>query len=256
MNLSFFKYQGTGNDFIVINNQDGLIRISENSIRFLCNRHFGIGADGLIILYNDINSDFYMQYFNSDGKEGSMCGNGGRVIVRFASDLNIIKKTTLFRAIDGLHHAKILKNNIQLQMINVKEIKLIGNDFFLNTGSPHYVKFVNNIQDYDVYKYGKIIRHLKYFPNGVNVNFVEKIGKNKLFVRTYERGVENETLACGTGITASVLVYAFKYCVTNKIQVKSFGGNLFVRFKRKNNLFYDIWLEGAANLIFKGLINI
>lgn len=258
MSLQFFKYQGAGNDFIVINNQDYEIKkYSKKMISYLCNRHFGIGADGLIILHNDSNVDFYMQYFNSDGKESTMCGNGGRVIVRFASDIQIIQKKTLFRAIDGLHYANVFKKKIQLQMINVKEIKLINYDFFLNTGSPHYVKFVNHVKNYDVYKNGKKIRNLKFFSRGVNVNFVEIISNNTLFVRTYERGVEKETLSCGTGIVASVLAYAYSNSITiNKIKVQSFGGDLFVKFKKKNNFFYNIWLEGSADCIFTGQIDI
>lgn len=260
MNLEFFKYQGTGNDFIIINNKNNLIKISKRHIRYLCNRNFGIGSDGLIILCNDLNTDFYMKYFNSDGIESTMCGNGGRVIVRFAYDLNMIQRNTLFRAIDGIHYAKVFKNKIQLQMIDVKKINVINNnDYFLNTGSPHYVKFVDNIKNYNVYDNGKIIRNLRAFPKGVNVNFVEKISKYMLFVRTYERGVENETLACGTGIVASVLSYVFHnnlFNKTNRIKVKCLGGELFVKFKKKNQIFYDIWLEGGANFVFKGIINI
>lgn len=257
MNLKFFKYQGSGNDFIMLDNREKLIKLNEKNIKFLCNRHFGIGADGLIILQNDTISDFYMQYFNANGIEGSMCGNGGRAIIKFASDLKIIHKISTFRAIDGLHEGRIVDNYIELKMIDIKEIKKNDNHYILDTGSPHYVKFVNNLQKYKVYENGKKIRYSKNFPQGINVNFVEKIFDNILFVRTYERGVENETLSCGTGITASALAYAYQNSIqNNNINVKSLGGNLCVKFKRTNNLFYDIYLKGDVKFVFQGKIQI
>lgn len=255
MNLQFFKYQGAGNDFIILDNRNDSIKLIQKTIQFLCNRHFGIGADGLIMIKNDTVSDFYMQYFNSDGNESTMCGNGGRSIVRFASDCRIIDKKTIFRAIDGFHNARIFQKTIKLKMNNVEEIRLISNDYVLNTGSPHYVKFVDNVKSYNVYENGKTIRNSKFFVKGINVNFVEIVSDNMLFVRTYERGVENETLSCGTGITASALCYAYKNSLQQgKVKIQSLGGELSVNFKEKNNKFFDIYLEGAAEFVFKGEI--
>jgi len=258
MEISFYKYQGAGNDFILIKDLNNEIYLTTKQINFLCDRHFGIGSDGLILLQSDKKSDFYMKYYNSDGNESTMCGNGGRCIVRFASDLKLINEKTTFFAIDGLHHANVNDETIQLQMIDVEEVNLFNEDYVLNTGSPHYIQFVSNLKDFNVFESGKNIRYSEKFKSeGINVNFVEEIEPNYLFVRTYERGVEDETLACGTGITAATLAYASKNNLDfNTIKIKSLGGNLNVSFEKAANSFKNIWLEGEAKFVFSGEISI
>lgn len=256
MHLVFYKYHGTGNDFILIDNRDLSINLSENEIKFLCNRHFGIGADGLMILENDKNFDFKMKYYNSDGKEGTMCGNGGRCIVSFAKKLNIIKTKTKFIAIDGEHFAEIYDNNtVKLKMSDVNGFKKIKNGYFLDTGSPHYVEFIDDFENIDIYNKGKELRYSKDFaPKGTNVNFVKKLTDNNIFVATYERGVEDETLSCGTGVTASSLIYAVNNNINEFVEIKTKGGELKVFFEQKNNTFTNIWLQGETRSVFKGTI--
>lgn len=210
----FFKYEGAGNDFILIDNRNKSFSLINDtkSIKKLCDRHFGIGADGLMVLQMKNGIDFEMLYFNADGKEGSMCGNGGRCIVAFANQLKLIKRETNFLAVDGPHYATISENGnlVSLQMIDVQEIKTDGDAFILNTGSPHYVLEVENLASKDVYLDGKSIRYNEpYNVKGINVNFVEDLGDH-YYVRTYERGVENETFACGTGVTAVSMAMAKK----------------------------------------------
>lgn len=214
MKLNFFKYEGAGNDFILIDNRNKSFSLINDtkSIKKLCDRHFGIGADGLMVLQMKNGIDFEMLYFNADGKEGSMCGNGGRCIVAFANQLKLIKRETNFLAVDGPHYATISENGnlVSLQMIDVQEIKTDGDAFILNTGSPHYVLEVENLASKDVYLDGKSIRYNEpYNVKGINVNFVEDLGDH-YYVRTYERGVENETFACGTGVTAVSMAMAKK----------------------------------------------
>ena len=216
MKFNFYKYQGTGNDFIIIDIRTNICSLSEFQIKELCDRRFGIGADGLMFLEDEPGFDFSMKYYNADGKENSMCGNGGRCLVAFAKSLRLIESNTVFKAIDGPHKAILNKNNtISLQMQNVDDIKIVNTNYFLNTGSPHYVTFRDNITTIDVYNRGQEIRNSAEFePAGTNVNFVE-IKDEKLFVRTYERGVENETFSCGTGVTASA-ISASVYSGSNK----------------------------------------
>ena len=260
MLISFDKYQGTGNDFILIDNRKKEIQLTVEQIAFLCNRHFGIGADGLMLLELEPGVDFKMVYFNSDGNESSMCGNGGRCITAFAKSVGLINDKSRFMAIDGLHEASVSGvNHVSLKMNDVKSVET-GNDFFyLNTGSPHYVKFVENIKDYDVFAEGKKIRYNeRFFAEGTNVNFIEKTD-NGIFVRTYERGVENETLSCGTGVTASALVAAMNGVSSekNSCKISTLGGNLNVRFdKVLESNFYNIWLEGPADFVFHGSVNL
>ncbi|MDC1396445.1 diaminopimelate epimerase, partial [Flavobacteriaceae bacterium] len=207
MIIKFQKYQGTGNDFIIIDNTD-LSFPSENIslIKQLCDRKFGIGCDGLILINPSDSSDYLMNYYNSDGNLGSMCGNGARCSVKFAQNINIIKNKTVFTAFDGLHDALIYDDQITLSMKPVNDIINYGNDLFLDTGSPHYVQLVSDIENIDVFSQGRLIRNNSIFKNnGVNVNFVQVISKSEFSVRTYERGVENETLSCGTGVTAVAL---------------------------------------------------
>ena len=257
MNCEFFKYHGTGNDFVLIDNRS--LFFDKSNVDFIskiCNRNIGVGADGLILLENYQNLDFKMIYFNSDGKETSMCGNGGRCIVSFANKLSIIKDRAKFMAIDGIHEGFVDKGIVSLQMNNVNLIEQIENGYVLDTGSPHYVKFCDSINELDVVSDGREIRNEKKIShNGINVNFVQVINNSCIKVRTYERGVENETLSCGTGVVASVLS-AFKrgFVEENKIKIITLGGDLHVSFNFNNSIFENIWLEGPAVEVFKGKI--
>jgi diaminopimelate epimerase len=208
MKLNFYKYQGTGNDFVMIDNRTNFFPKNDvTMINQLCDRRFGIGGDGLILLENDAETDFRMVYFNSDGNQSSMCGNGGRCLVAFAKQLNMIQNKATFNAIDGLHYAEINENNIvSLQMADVKKLKINENFVFLNTGSPHHIELVENLETYNVKENGAKIRYSNlYGMEGSNVNFVSQIAENEFKIRTYERGVEDETLSCGTGATATAI---------------------------------------------------
>lgn len=254
MQLTCYKYQGTGNDFVIIDNREKTISLSTEQIRSLCDRRFGIGADGLMLLELEPGIDFKMVYFNSDGRESSMCGNGGRCITAFAKHLGIIGTEARFLAVDGMHEAKISEEQVSLKMNDVRQLE-VGDDFFyLNTGSPHYVKFVKDLDNFDVYEEGRKIRYNDRFKEeGTNVNFVER-RENELFVRTYERGVEDETYSCGTGVTAVALVAGYKGWSTDKhsCRIKTPGGNLNVKFEKVlESTFYNIWLEGPARFVFK-----
>ena len=258
MKVEFYKYQGTGNDFIILDNsKEEYNTLKENQIRGLCDRKFGIGADGLMLLGNADGYDFSMQYFNADGKEGSMCGNGGRSMVQFANDIGIKKIEYKFIAVDGEHLASINENGtIKLKMQDVDGINSVGKDKVLNTGSPHYVKNIIGLKELDVFNEGRKIRYSDLFKqDGINVNFVEQ-HENGLFLRTYERGVENETLSCGTGATAAAIV-STSTVGKHHINVKVLGGTLEVEYERINeNLINDIWLIGSAKFVYKGEINI
>ncbi len=259
MKVNFYKYQGTGNDFIIIDNRKNNISLSEVQINQLCDRRFGIGADGLILLENHSNLDFNMKYFNADGKESTMCGNGGRCLVAFAKSISLIDKKANFNAIDGVHKATVNENNsISLQMQDVSYVRLVNTNYFLNTGSPHYVTFRDDIKNIDVYNRGREIRYSAEFsPEGTNVNFVE-FQDNKLFVRTYERGVENETFSCGTGVTASAISASiYSDSDKNSYDIITKGGYLNVSFKKQDsNTFSDVWLTGPATFVFIGEIDI
>ena len=255
MLLQFFKYQGTGNDFIIIDGREKMPDLSESKIARLCDRRFGIGADGLMILRNYPGYDFEMKYYNADGREGSMCGNGGRCIVRFAHSLGIHRDYYHFLAADGEHDAEIdVNGQIRLKMNDVQHVKLTGADFILNTGSPHYVKFVNDIRDYGVTDEGREIRNSSAFvKEGINVNFVETMDDHTIFVRTFERGVEAETWSCGTGVTASALVSAHNEVGFNQVDVRTLGGHLSVEYDRISDSEYrNIWLCGPAEFVFRG----
>ncbi len=260
MQISFDKYQGTGNDFILIDNRKKEIQLSVEQIAFLCNRKFGIGADGLMLLELEPGVKFKMVYFNSDGNESSMCGNGGRCITVFAKKIGLISDTAKFIAIDGVHEATINDQNyVSLKMNDVKSVESGDDFFYLNTGSPHYVKMVEDVKNYNVFEEGKKIRNNERFvAEGTNVNFIEKTDDG-IFVRTYERGVEGETLSCGTGVTASALVAAMKGISNekNSCKVSTLGGDLNVKFdKVLESNFYNIWLEGPAEFVFNGIINL
>jgi diaminopimelate epimerase len=261
MLIEFSKYQGTGNDFILIDNRNN--KISPNSkelIAQLCHRRFGIGADGLMLLEKSEDSDFRMRYFNSDGAEASMCGNGGRCIVAFAHHLGLIKEKTLFTAVDGEHEA-LVENfgeylKISLKMIDVTEIEKGNNYYFMNTGSPHYVEFIDSHNNFDTFSNGKAIRYNERFAKeGTNVNFVSFID-NKIQVSTYERGVEDETFSCGTGVVASAISSGFEKN-KNQFEIKTKGGNLEVKFTKLNSQnIHNIWLIGPATKVYSGSINV
>ncbi len=257
MTITFYKYHGTGNDFIIVDNR--LQNINKNKthrIAQLCNRRFGIGADGFIFLENDTISDFNMAYYNADGNKSSMCGNGGRCITAFAKFLNIIEKETQFMAIDGLHKAKIEDNTVHLQMQDVVNVEKHKTHLFLDTGSPHHVEYVTHLKDLDVKLQGAKIRYGKpYNDAGSNVNFVEQLSEDTFAVRTYERGVEDETLSCGTGATAVALaMYSNASTQSNTVKLKTLGGDLKVTFKISKNGYNNIWLIGPTKLVFKGKV--
>lgn len=262
MQLSFNKFQGAGNDFILLDIRETDLQLDVFKIKFLCDRRFGIGADGLITLGNDDSFPFFMRYYNSDGNESTMCGNGGRCIALFANMLNLGGNELLFNAIDGQHMALILdrRNDIAEVKLKMKDVNVIEKHqdyLLLNTGSPHYVCFRNHIQSLDVKAEGRKIRYSENFlQHGINVNFVERIDTG-LFVRTYERGVEDETFSCGTGVTASVLASTFlDNKITSAVKVLTLGGELKVHFQRVDNEYKNIWLEGPAVKVYSGTIEI
>ena len=257
MELHFYKYQGAGNDFIMVDDRQQVFDKNDSKqLAHLCDRKFGIGADGLILLRVNNSADFEMIYFNSDGNEASMCGNGGRCIAAFAHHLGLIKKQTMFVAADGVHEAIVESPDyIKLKMNDVSNVEQGDDFYYLNTGSPHYVKFVHNLIRKDVYAEGRAIRYNDRFKNeGTNVNFVE-LENGHLFIRTYERGVENETLACGTGIVAaSIAASIYEGNGKTSYPIQAMGGNLNVRFTHTKSAYTDIWLEGPAEMVFEGKI--
>ncbi|MDD3004035.1 diaminopimelate epimerase [Flavobacterium sp.] len=259
MELHFYKYQGTGNDFVMIDNRALAFPKNTNLIQKLCDRRFGIGGDGLILLEQDEATDFRMVYYNSDGNESSMCGNGGRCIVAFAKKLGIFENETNFIAVDGLHFAQIDKDGIvSLQMKDVKDIEINEKFTFLNTGSPHHVQMVNDIQNFPVKKEGSQIRYSDlYGAKGTNVNFVEQLDEQTFRVRTYERGVEDETLSCGTGVTAvAIAMFVTGKTKNDEVNLIVEGGHLNVRFQNENAQFSQIFLTGPATHVFSGVIKI
>ncbi len=259
MEVTFYKYQGTGNDFILFDNRKNDISLTEKQVKKLCDRKFGIGADGLILLCIKEGYDFEMIYYNANGTVSSMCGNGGRCMVRFAHDIGIHKNLYNFLAVDGVHEAEITTENIiRLKMQDVTKIEHHFSHAILNTGSPHYVKFCTNVRKMNVEAEGQEIRYNDEFTGeGINVNFVENTGSYSIYVRTYERGVEAETLSCGTGVTASALVSAHNEHGFNEVAVQTNGGKLSVEFNKiDENNFTQIYLCGEATFVFKGIINL
>ncbi len=257
MLIRFAKYQGTGNDFVIIDNRFNTVTLTTEQIHHLCDRRFGIGADGLMLLQEKPGYDFEMKYYNADGKEGSMCGNGGRCMVQFANDRGIHRSDYFFIAVDGPHEAKIAMNGwVHLKMKDVNAVESANGDAVLDTGSPHYIRPTANLQSLNVFEEGRKIRYNERFSEkGINVNFIEPID-NGIFVRTYERGVEDETYSCGTGVTAAALTVA-KQIGYNRIDITTLGGKLAVEYtKASEQAFHSIWLCGPATFVFEGQIEI
>ena len=260
MSVQFFKYHGTGNDFIIIDNRDKSFNADDSDkILQLCDRRFGIGADGLMLLESNSKYDFEMIYFNSDGKKGSMCGNGGRCIISFAHKLGLIKDETHFIAYNKIYKGRIENKLIKLKMQDVLTIEEYNepniSGFIVDTGSPHYVVFVDDVENLNVYEEGRKIRYSEKFKHkGINVDFVKIINNDTINVRTYERGVEDETLSCGTGVVASSIVTSHKIkAATNRFNIITKGGNLKTSFE-KHDIYNNVWLEGEATFVFKGEI--
>jgi diaminopimelate epimerase len=260
MLINFHKYQGTGNDFIVIDNRSGDIALTGEQVAFLCHRRFGIGADGLMLLESEPGMDFRMVYYNSDGRTSSLCGNGSRCITAFARRLGLVEDTAKFMAADGMHESRIDDDGlVSLKMQDVKHMVVGDDHYWLDTGSPHYVTIVDDVDNYDVVGEGRRIRLSEpYRAEGTNVNFIERRGED-IFVRTYERGVEDETWSCGTGVTAAALVAAVKGISgkRNSCTVHTKGGVLEVTFEKVlDRNFYNIWLKGEARHVFEGDIDV
>jgi len=261
MEIKFSKYQGTGNDFVIVDNRNAEYdNLAQQDIKKICDRKFGIGADGLMLLNKKEGFDFDMKYFNADGREGTFCGNGSRCIIKFAWACGIQKDYFVFTADDGEHEAKLdLEGIVSIKMIDVEKILMHHNDFILNTGSPHFIRLAPDVMHLDVFKKGKEIRNSPEFvKDGINVNFVEQLTESdKIIVRTYERGVENETLSCGTGVTAAALVCYHNENGFNEVEVQTPGGYLNVEFDRTSDgTFKNIWLCGPAEKVFEGTIKI
>jgi diaminopimelate epimerase len=260
MKINFYKYQATGNDFVILDNREAKYAFTKNEIEKICDRRFGIGADGLMLIEPDSRLDFNLVYYNRDGSQ-SLCGNGSRAAVSFASSLGLVNGKTIFNAYDGSHEAALLKNGeVRLKMNDVNVVERKGEDFFIHTGSPHFIRFVEKATDYPVFEKGRLIRYAEeYKPGGTNVNFVELMDNNTIYVRTYERGVENETLSCGTGVTAAALAASFKGYISPVI-IRTLGGQLSVEFNTSSSngnigqagTFTDIFLIGPAKMVFQG----
>ena len=253
MKMNFYKYQGTGNDFVMIDNRQNKIDKSDlKLVAKLCDRKFGIGADGLILIENHPEVDFDMIYFNADGTK-SFCGNGSRCAIAFANYLGIIENKTTFNAIDGIHEATINGELIELKMGDVSNVEQGQDYFFIETGSPHYIQYTASVQVIDIVPTAHKVRYNERFKEkGTNVNFVQKVGET-LEMRTYERGVEDETLSCGTGATAVALSGAIKHGLTSPVAIKVQGGDLQIKFNQiSDNEFDNIWLIGKGEQVYSG----
>lgn len=258
MQQKFYKYQGTGNDFIMIDNRQLLFDKNDTKlVANLCNRRFGIGADGLILLENHHDHDFKMVYYNSDGNESTMCGNGGRCLVAFANQLGIIKNKAVFEATDGIHHATIENDTVRLQMQDVSGVLKTPTYSFLDTGSPHHVQMEDAIENLEIKQKGAEIRYSDLYKakDGSNVNFVKKIDESTFRLRTYERGVEDETLSCGTGATAAAIaMHYIGETEKNHITINVEGGKLEICFEIADEKYTNVWLIGPATYVFEGVI--
>jgi diaminopimelate epimerase len=260
MKIQFYKYQGTGNDFVILDNRDKKYDgLTKEQIAFLCDRRFGIGADGLMLLNVHPDYDFEMKYYNSDGRESSMCGNGGRCLTKFAHDIGIVLSDYKFLAVDGEHEASInTDGTVALKMNDVDDVQYERGNFILNTGSPHFVTIANDVMRLDVFKKGRDIRYSSEFKEeGINVNFVQQTDEpDKIIVRTYERGVEDETYSCGTGVTACALVCYHNDNGFNRVEVQTKGGELSVEYDKIGDSYKNVWLNGPAIKVFEGDIEI
>lgn len=257
--INFYKYQGAGNDFILIDNRQGNFNL--NKVEFVvkwCDRRFGIGSDGMIFIEASLISDFKMDFYNPDGSQ-SFCGNGSRCAVAFARFLGIDKSKLTFEAIDGMHEAEWVGEQVKIGMNQFGGIRVFEDDEFIDTGSPHYISYQNEGEERDIVEFGRSIRYSSLFePGGTNVNLITTLSENKIAIQTYERGVEDETFACGTGATACGLSFAAR-STQNKgiIDVQAKGGLLRIHFQKTDQfgIFQSIWLEGPANYVFKGSVN-
>jgi diaminopimelate epimerase len=263
MEIRFYKYQGTGNDFVLLDNRAGQYNsLTDKEVARLCDRRFGIGADGLMLLQNKATFDFEMIYYNADGQRSSMCGNGARCLVAFAFHLGVLpQKRAHFLAVDGPHEAVLVDAEyVELQMSPVDPSTYGQPNPFLDTGSPHYLAFVPSVQEVDVNEQGRMLRYSPtYREKGTNVNFIEVMAANELAVATYERGVEAETLSCGTGVTAAALAYQLSHSEQigqNAVKIHTKGGNLTVRYSYDGRRFKNIWLCGPARQVFRGTIQL
>lgn len=256
MKIPFYKYHGAGNDFIAIDNRIS-VPFSNEIIKNLCDRHLGIGADGVLLIGPGSEVyDFTLDYYNSDGHMGSLCGNGSRCAVAFAHHLNIIENKAVFKAFDGLHFGMYQSDqDVAVSINDIETIQKYEDGYYLNTGSPHFVQYIAEIQSFDVYHAGITIRSDQRFPEGTNANFVEPY-LDGIFVRTFERGVENETLSCGTGVTAAAIVHSihFEQNGDHKIKVYTTGGDFTISFTKKNIHFTNIILQGPTKLVYTGEI--
>lgn len=261
MGIKFYKYHGAGNDFIIIDNRHIMLKPTRDQVAWLCDRHFGIGADGLMLLNTREGFDFGMTYYNSDGNESTMCGNGGRCIAALAGSIGIAGRNIRFHAVDGEHIAQILKQEtgfslVRLKMSDTRIPRIYDDGYFIDTGSPHFVTLRNEIESIDLSAEGHKLRFDRRFqPGGANINFIELRG-GTIHIRTFERGVEGETLSCGTGVTASALVMAFlNNEKSGSFIIQTRGGLLSVAFKMNAGIFENIWLEGPAQFVFSGEID-
>lgn len=262
MNLHFYKYQGTGNDFLILDGREnGLAdKLQIEDVSAMCARRWGVGADGLIILEKstELGIDFIMRYYNSDGRESTMCGNGGRCLVAFASFIKVVDDSCTFRAIDGLHRAKIENDLISLEMSYPGEVSIADEDaYWLDTGSPHYVKIMkDSIKEGSIIDIARPLRHDKRYDRigGTNVNLINIFSPDSIYVRTFERGVEDETFSCGTGVTACAIVAKRLYPEGgNKVKVETPGGELEVEVDTENK---SLWLTGPAKMVFEGSVSV
>lgn len=263
MKLSFYKYHGAGNDFVILDGREDVYNLSQEQVFALCNRRFGIGADGLMILTKSEAFDFKMFYYNADGNESTMCGNGGRCLIAFASKLGLIKKHTEFEAIDGAHTGEVLLEGkeaiVRLKMKEMGKVDINPSQMFLDTGSPHHIELVESANDTDVATLGKEWRHHELYRHigGCNVNFAERTSTMSLRVRTFERGVEAETYSCGTGVTASAIaLHQLKQLTEQSIDIETLGGKLTVSFDVHDGAYTNIHLQGPATFVYKGDIEI